>query len=122
MNELTAQELFDKVATHLLTQNKKAKSAAGHCVYRAPDGRKCAVGCLIPDEEYRPSIEGNGAGFLIRSGLVPSLEALLSHLGLVEQLQFVHDRSYVQDWRAELHGVARERHLSTSVLDEFGAP
>lgn len=24
----------------------------GQCMYRTPEGRKCAVGCLIPDELY----------------------------------------------------------------------
>lgn len=24
----------------------------GTCVYHTPSGRKCAVGCLLPDEEY----------------------------------------------------------------------
>src|SRR5690349_17957407 len=28
-----------------------------HCMYRSPEGRKCAVGILISDENYRPLLE-----------------------------------------------------------------
>ena len=31
------------------------------CHYRAPDGHKCAVGCLIPKALYVPDIEGKSA-------------------------------------------------------------
>ncbi len=47
---MTKQEIFDKVATHLLTQNEKALNSVGGCVYRTDKGLKCAVGCLIPVE------------------------------------------------------------------------
>lgn len=29
-----------------------AKNRNGRCMYRTPEGGKCAVGCLIPDELY----------------------------------------------------------------------
>jgi len=48
----TLQETFDKVARHLLTQQAKAEQPDGNCAYRGEHGRKCAVGCLISDEEY----------------------------------------------------------------------
>ncbi len=51
---MSPQELFDTVATHLLTQRKPAmaRDAGGSetCCYRTEDGRKCAAGCLIPDD------------------------------------------------------------------------
>ena len=46
------QELFDKIATHLLTQGARSENSLGKCLYRGEFGRKCAVGCLISDEEY----------------------------------------------------------------------
>ena len=30
----------------------------GQCAYRSEDGDKCAVGCLIPDSDYREAFEG----------------------------------------------------------------
>ena len=64
--QATAQEVFDQVAKHLLTQMKKsvAKRAAesasdskDYCMYRGFDGTKCAAGCLISDDEYKPEFE-----------------------------------------------------------------
>ncbi len=47
---MNRQEVFTKVKDHLLKQNKAAVNAGyGACAYLAPDGLKCAVGCLIPD-------------------------------------------------------------------------
>jgi len=31
---------------------------AEKCRYKASDGNKCAVGCFIPDNEYRENLEG----------------------------------------------------------------
>jgi hypothetical protein len=55
---MNAQEIFDKVVTHLRTQGKQAKNTSDDCVYRRPNGLMCAVGCLIPDELYDPALEG----------------------------------------------------------------
>ena len=57
---MTNQEAFDKMVAHLTTQNRKAVATAGDvttCMLLAPDGAKCAVGCLIPDGEYAPNLE-----------------------------------------------------------------
>lgn len=51
------QETFDRVAKHLLKQNKKSVNGT-QCMYRSSDGLQCALGCLIPDELYVPSLEG----------------------------------------------------------------
>ena len=50
------QEVFNKVAAHLLAQGKPALKGED-CVYRSKDGLKCAIGCLIPDENYTPEME-----------------------------------------------------------------
>jgi hypothetical protein len=52
---MTSQEIFDTVIDHLLSQGKQSKSHV--CLYRSDDGSKCAVGALIPDSEYDPTME-----------------------------------------------------------------
>lgn len=55
------QEILDKVVNHLFTQKKRS----GHItqnnflgIYHDQEtGCKCAIGCLIPDDKYVPSIE-----------------------------------------------------------------
>lgn len=52
------QEIFDKVATHLLTQGVPARTETLGCRYRTPrGGLKCAIGALIPDEMYDERLE-----------------------------------------------------------------
>ena len=88
---MTEQEVFDKVVNHLLEQKYQA-SYEGACVYRAPDGASCAVGCLIPDELYDEEMEGSSL-HLPDDKLVAALEELdlWQHRKLLKDLQEVHD-------------------------------
>ena len=52
-----AQAIFDRVITHLKAQGHPAQEEDGSCAYRAEDGSACAVGCLIPDEDYNICFE-----------------------------------------------------------------
>lgn len=60
---LTQREVFDKVKAHLLQQGCQAvkyiESQKEICRYRAPDGKMCAIGCLIKDEYYSEDLEGH---------------------------------------------------------------
>lgn len=60
ITEFTPTQIINYVEKKLLEQGHKAQASIGtgdraylRCVFRAPDGAKCAVGHLIPDEEYR---------------------------------------------------------------------
>lgn len=119
------QETFDTVVSFLIAQGKPAKGRDG-CMYRGPDGTKCAAGCLIPDEMYSEDMEGGGIGIRLvnypkplpyswewRSKMVSSVLANCGHdLELVNDLQYAHDDSTLIGWPR----------LSTSAdtfLDEF---
>ena len=102
LHAATEQEVFDYVAHHLLTQNKKAK-ADTQCAYRGGDNLKCAAGCLISDNEYKGSFEGNSWDELIAKDLVPS-----DHKALIMNLQNVHDGSSFANWRNQLSNLADE--------------
>jgi hypothetical protein len=56
----TRQTAFDTALAHLRKQGQRAvedqHSDAG-CVYRSPEGLKCAIGALISDEDYNPNME-----------------------------------------------------------------
>ncbi len=121
---MNKQEVFDKVANHLLTQNRKAINTGNlspyvKCVYRTKDGRKCAIGCLIPDDQYDPHIEGCSPNVnpdqAVSSGGAMLSKILISQLGeLTEQdyqflreLQFIHDTCEVQYWRDDLTRTAK---------------
>ena len=97
---MTEQEVFDKVAPHLLTQQVAAygpnpnpgdESQGKSCLYRGPNGTMCAVGCLIPDEVYNPVMEGSGVENLL-DAYEEELPDLVPHVDLLVRLQAVHDR------------------------------
>lgn len=50
------RQMFKIIKAHLLSQNDKAKGEID-CMFLAPDGKKCAVGCLIKPELYTPRCE-----------------------------------------------------------------
>lgn len=99
MNYLTNQEIFNKVAEHLITQNNKSINDDGYCKYHSNDGLKCAVGCLITSENYNPDIEGES---------VISLKDILKNIDfknsstLLVELQKTHDNYSVSRWKERL--------------------
>lgn len=124
------QEVFDKVATHLFTQGKRATDSLGACVYRGPNGTSCAVGCLIPDELYHPGIEGGSIVTIRHRPVAQPIVAALNfedpdRYKLLEQLQHVHDDQTHNDdraWkstatmRAALKAVSDQNGLDHSIL------
>ncbi len=55
---MTDLELVNFVFDKLIEQGGCSVNADKNCVYRGLNGRKCAAGQLITDEEYKPQFEG----------------------------------------------------------------
>lgn len=110
--QATEQEVFDQVATHLLKQNKRAINDRDGCGYRGKDGTKCAVGCLISDEEYNPVWDRCGEEWctLVENNVVPS-----AHCNLLFKLQEVHDHYMIESWLKELDHIAKDYGLKMPV-------
>ena len=112
---MTKQEIFNIVAAHLMKQGCISVSSLNYCVYRNPEGLRCAVGCLITDDEYDPAMDDRGiAGetgvrYLIEKGLLP--ERLIPHADFLVELQCIHDTVPVACWKAELLEAARDHGL-----------
>lgn len=101
---MTDQELFDKVRTHLLTQNDRSVRGAV-CLYRGPAGLKCAIGALIPDDRYDESLEGK----LATQSAVLAAAGIEENSGfLVEKLQQIHDSYEPEQWAEQLAEVAKQ--------------
>lgn len=106
----TKQETFDYVAAHLLKQGKRCTS--GLRIRYRHDGSACAIGCLIPAEEYIPALEP-----LTLRELRMRVAALVdTDYTLVRDLQRVHDTVDVKQWRASLEAVANTHGLRFRVL------
>lgn len=118
---MTLQEIFTKVATHLLTQGKKSEIFTeddadypdSTCAYRGSNGTSCAVGCLIKDEHYDPGFEGRQVSTIqVRTALnlsgVPTDHETMRLLGT---LQHIHDARNTQNWPIALQTLADSRNL-----------
>ncbi len=126
----TRQEIFNQVCNHLLTQKEKAINGPA-CVYLAPDGKQCAVGCLIPKEYYDPEIEGFGLcvvdqkvsvgrGLMYQENklkmiLMESLEMtendFKENITFLRELQRIHDDNHPDNWAYRLLVFGEETNL-----------
>ncbi len=100
MLNISHQEAFDKVARHLAAQGGPSRglnpSRNLMCLYRGHDGRKCAFGIFIPDDEYTPEMEGftidyshasGGVGHFVRHNIY------MEDLKFFRALQKAHDKA-----------------------------
>jgi hypothetical protein len=127
---MTEQEMFDKVARHLLTQGCKSQTAepsrmvfgtaVHYCLYRGPEGRKCAIGALIPNWAYRKSMESKIVDMLVAEYAL--MKWLIPHPALAHELQLLHDTVVVENWPIELRRTAERHGLNTEVVDELSPP
>lgn len=115
----TNQEIFDKVAIHLLTQNQKSMmldiDSDQICVYKNPEGLKCAAGILIPDEIYEPEMDKYKFTW---DDLINNYKVLqdVGDPEFILVLQRIHDMSEVEHWREHLTELAKDYNLNTDVL------
>ena len=111
---MTDQTMFDTVVAHLLTQNSVSMDDTGTCVYKGPDNKRCAIGCLIPDEMYTVDLEGKEVRTLVNNPLFSAeLTTYLSqfNLDLLIRLQQTHDAWNSEDWYTDLQKVAAQFNL-----------
>lgn len=116
---MTKNEIFNKVATHLLKQNKRSENEVGGstCLYRGPYGLKCAAGVLIPDDVYEPRMENTLIMDLCMQYV--SLRNLIGaeNIPMVQALQHVHDCVPPSHWRGALVGVGLSFDVSVSQVE-----
>lgn len=110
---MTDQEAFTIVVQHLRKQGVRSAKPGGPrstnaylCYYRAGKLR-CAVGALIPDEQYDPSMEGLKAGTVQRRW--PVLEGISP--GLLDSMQNLHDKVDPEKWEGQFPLLAQDYKL-----------
>lgn len=120
--QATAQQVFDQVARHLLTQGRRSVTevpalirfgSSSVCAYRGDGGLKCAAGCFIGDDEYMRDFEGKTWNKLVEYGIP------IMHNALIRQLQLIHDGVTPGLWKEKLINLAMIAGLSYAVCDEF---
>lgn len=105
---MNKQEIFDKVFTGLHHQGfqrsgdyergldgQAAIGANFDCMYRGPNGMKCAAGFVIPDELYTDTIEG--VSFCDETGIMSNIHEGLNldfdHVMFINDMQQIHDET-----------------------------
>lgn len=107
---MTDQEAFDKIVARLMDGTGPAVNEKGDCMYRAPNGLKCAVGCLIPDDKYDLRMEGRAVGQFFKLGF-NCLEGL--NIDMLALAQDVHDSDYSWDGNTlNAKGIEELRYIS----------
>ncbi|WP_395066127.1 hypothetical protein [Paraburkholderia silvatlantica] len=120
---LDAQDVFDVIAWQLLRQNARATAFDGvKCMYRAPDGKRCAIGWIMPDEVYHKTIEFMGvrdiAQQMINTNYADAFARFLyRHMDLLRDLQEMHDARMPCDWPVAMRVIAQRYHLNSSVIE-----
>jgi hypothetical protein len=84
------------------------------CAYRGEGGRRCAVGWLIPDEEYNPLMEGSSCMWLLDGPFCPrSLRGIDgSDAAFLSLLQKAHDAYIEEAIQERLHRIAEDYGLT----------
>lgn len=113
---MNIQEIYDKVARHLLTQRAPSLSEeAEGCAYRGDNGLMCAVGCLISDNHYSKDLEGHTVESieviesLLDSG-IDMKDLNISHL--LKRFQDIHDKTETIDWKFYINALADDFNLT----------
>ena len=111
-------ELVNRVSEHLLAQNKKSVNFWGSCLYRGPDGLKCAIGALLPDDTDFIRLENlpvsDPAVLAVLGVDVNDMETI----GLLTQLQKMHDNGPIDTWAEGLTLIADNLALIIADLGE----
>lgn len=104
------REAFDFVYDHLLEQNQISFDYHDEicCYHVENDGvmLACAVGCLIPDDNYSIMIERKTVDSDIVSAVVqeshPDWHVSINSIAMLRVLQTIHDRIDVENWKSSL--------------------
>jgi hypothetical protein len=95
-----AQLLFDRTYTAFVYERSAPAAlytpsgVLSACLYRGPNGSRCALGLHIPDVLYKPEMECNDSNSLLES--FSELAFLKPYKQLLRELQCVHDTSAVE--------------------------
>ena len=106
------QECYDRVKNWLLVQ--RAVSTNGdRCLYRGPNGLCCAIGALLTDEEYDPSMETISVSSLVFLKRFKKAAIKFQNVdrSFLTRLQSIHDDMLARDWPNKLKSLALKWNL-----------
>ena len=106
--------MFDRVVAHARAQRIKSTNPLnGACVYRGPNGTKCFIGALIPDDKYEPRMddENLSASSRIIQEAVGMDDSYLQAF-IASKLQVIHDMHDPSSWEEKFEELAYAHDLT----------
>lgn len=91
---MTRKDYFDLLVRTSAGGEFPATHDAGiTCSYRMHDGRRCAVGLILPDSVYEVRMEGNTVEALVKDGYIKDLSWVPDGMTLKDlgRVQSIHD-------------------------------
>ncbi len=130
-NGMDKQAVFDRVVALIHAQGGPGCQHNG-CFYRTGDGRKSAIGCLIPDEIYSDALEDCDPSNLPRYVLDEMDAESADEIGFLAALEASHDSTarssrdagndFWSEWTTALERIARDHSLSLTTLHALEPP
>lgn len=108
MNYDSLQEVFNYVVAHMRKQETKPNCENRWYRYRDKDGKPSSVGCLISDSNYTSDLEGIPVIDLYVGFELPEV-ITTRNVGLLMELQDIHDMFQIDEWEFQL------KHLASSI-------
>ena len=120
---ITNQEIFDKAWQAFVVEQRPASVCydsdgdLDSCLYRDPNGNRCAIGLCIPDDQYDPGIERRCPHDLhydfdiefedvefAKTAQEALHDCITEQLGKPEEAEFVRERylEFARDWDLEV--------------------
>ena len=108
------QHTFDTIVEHLRKQGCKSADAIGVCLYRGPNGLKCAAGILIPDDKYHLDMENKPCDLDIVCKAIPEQY----DIHIASRMQNIHDSYPPCYWESKFKQLAERYNLTYKAPDE----
>jgi len=112
-----AQELFNYIVEAIVKQGRPSVGDNDRCLYRGPDGLKCAAGHVIPDSMYSEAMENQGIVGVAEANLLPV--SLSTHIDLITRLQYLHDKSGPCDGDGRPFAIYFHDHANQIAREQF---
>lgn len=103
---MTPQEMFDKAYLGVIQQGRKSEkdtSCGTTCAYRGPNGTKCGIGHLIPDDLAKAWDQRTNSSInhIKATKAHPIPDFITNNKMLATAIQEAHDRSELQNFLEE---------------------
>lgn len=103
------QIAFNDAVAGVVKQGDFGYDSVTGCMYRTPEGLKCAIGHLIPDDKYDENFEKVGLTAVIASGALEPYGLGAEDAPFLTELQASHDMARdIQDFIVLANEVGQE--------------